>query len=142
MTVDVHRLETVTDALTRLCAAGYTVDFYATLQGRLACRCCDRTMNPTEVRVDHTIRFEGDTNPYDEDIVVAIECAGGHRGTYSAAYGPTTPPADSDVLRLLVRTPTTRPSSRRQRPDSTQPDTTRPIATRHAAAPAATSDTL
>ena len=53
-------------------------------------------MNPTDVRVDQTIRFEGDSNPDDEDIVFAIECGGCDcRGVYSAAYGPTTPPEDA-----------------------------------------------
>lgn len=97
-----HRLETVTDALTRLRADGYTADFYATDQGQLACRGCDRTMNPTDVQVDHTVRFEGDTNPDDQDILFAIQCACGCKGTYSSAYGPATPPADSAVLRQLA----------------------------------------
>jgi copper chaperone CopZ len=97
-----HRLETVTDALTRLRSDGYTAEFYATDKGELACRGCDGTMDPTEVQVDHTVRFEGDTNPDDQDIVFAITCACGCKGTYSAAYGPATPPADSDVLRQLA----------------------------------------
>jgi hypothetical protein len=97
-----YRLETVTDALTRLRSDGYTADFYATDKGELACRGCHRTMNPTEVQVDHTVRFEGDTNPDDQDIVFALTCACGCKGTYSAAYGPATPPADSDVLGQLA----------------------------------------
>jgi hypothetical protein len=99
-----HRLETVTDALTRLRAGGYTADFYATHQGQLACRGCNRTMDPTDVQVDHTIRFEGDTNPDHQDIVFAIECACGRKGTYSATSGPSARPDDAAVLRQLART--------------------------------------
>jgi len=99
-----HRLETVTDAIARLRADGYTSDCFATDQGELACRGCDRTMNPADVRVDQTVRFEGDTNPDDQDIVFAIECGCGCKGVYSAAYGPTTPPEDAAVLRQLART--------------------------------------
>ncbi|MEQ1703465.1 MAG: hypothetical protein ABMA25_25440 [Ilumatobacteraceae bacterium] len=95
-------LETVTDALTRLRAVGYTADFSATAQGDLACQGCNRTMHPTDVQVDHTIRFEGDTNPDDQDILFAIQCACGCKGTYSAAYGPATPPDDAAVLRQLA----------------------------------------
>ena len=100
-----RRLETVTDALTRLRRDGYTSEFFATDQGDLACRGCDRTMNPVDVHVEQTIRFEGDTNPDDQDIVFAIECANGCKGVYSAAYGPTTPPEDAAVIRQLARTP-------------------------------------
>ena len=102
-----QRLETVTDALTRLRVDGYTSDFFANEHGELACRGCDRTMNPADVHVDQTIRFEGDTNPDDQDIVFAIECSGGCgcKGVYSAAYGPTTPPEDVAVLHQLARTP-------------------------------------
>jgi len=99
------QLETVTDALTRLRADGYTSDFFATDQGELACRGCDRTMNPADVRIDQTIRFEGDTNPDDQDIVFAIECDSGCKGVYSAAYGPATPPEDAAVLHQLARAP-------------------------------------
>jgi copper chaperone CopZ len=95
-------LETVTGALTRLRADGYTADFFATNDGQLCCRSCDRTMHPADVQVDHTIRFEGDTNPDDEDIVFAIRFACGCKGIYSAAYGPTTPTHDTAVLRGLA----------------------------------------
>ena len=106
-TAHAHGIETVTDALNRLRADGYTTDFYATREGKLACRDCDQTMSPADVQVDLTIRFEGDTNPDDQDIVFAIECACacGCKGTYSAAYGPSTPPDDTAVLRQLARTP-------------------------------------
>ena len=98
------QLETVTDALTRLRADGYTADFFATDQGDLACQGCNKTMHPTDVQVDHTLRFEGDTNPDDQDIVFAIQCACGCKGTYSAAYGPATPPDDAAVLQQLAHT--------------------------------------
>lgn len=100
-----HRLETVTDALTRLHDDGYTGDFYATDQGNLACRGCNRTMNPADVQVHHTVRFEGDTNPDDQDIVFGLQCACGRKGTYNAAYGPATPPDDTAVLRQLAHAP-------------------------------------
>lgn len=100
---DQQRPETVTDAVEQLRAAGYTADLYATDQGQLGCRRCGRTMNPTEVTVDDTIRFEGNTNPDDEDIVFALQCVDGCKGVYTAAYGPSTPPNDSTVLRQLAR---------------------------------------
>ena len=98
-----HRLETVTDALTRLRTDGYTADFYATDQGELTCQGCDQQMNPTDAQVDHTVRFEGDSNPDDQDIVFAIQFACGCKGTYSAAYGPATAPDDVAVLQQLAQ---------------------------------------
>ena len=99
---DNHRLETVTDALARLRNDGYTADFTGTSQGRLACQHCNRTMGSSDVQVDHTVRFEGDTNPDDQDIMFAIQCVCGCKGVYSAAYGPATPPEDAAVLQSLA----------------------------------------
>lgn len=98
-----HPLETVTDALTRLRAEGFTNDFSATSQGGLACSGCLATMDPAATRVHETVRFEGDSNPDDQDIVLAISCSSGCKGVYSAAYGPATPPNDIAVLQKLAR---------------------------------------
>lgn len=100
-----QRLETVTDALARLRSAGYTADFSATDDGEPACSSCERTLKPAEAHIDEPIRFEGDSNPDDEDIVFALRSAGGCKGTYTAASGPSAPPNDMTVLRHLVRTP-------------------------------------
>lgn len=98
-----HRLETVTDALTRLRAEGFGNDFYATEEGELACSGCLQTMDPGVMHVHETVRFEGDSNPDDQDIVVAIVCSSGCKGVYSAAYGPFSPPNDTAVLQKLAR---------------------------------------
>lgn len=98
-----RRTDTVTDALEQLRSTGYTTDFYATDEGELACSSCERVMKPIEAKVDDTIRFEGDSNPDDEDIVFALQCVGGCTGTYTAAYGPSAPPNDTKVLRQLAR---------------------------------------
>ena len=98
-----HRLETVTDALTRLRAEGFRNDFYATEQGELACSGCLQTMDPGGMQVHETVRFEGDSNPDDQDIVFALSCSSGCKGVYSAAYGPSTPPNDTAVLHKLAR---------------------------------------
>jgi copper chaperone CopZ len=98
-----HQLETVTDAITRLRSDGFTNDFYATELAELACQGCRRTMDPRKVQVHQTVRFEGDTNPDDQDIVFAMSCSSGCKGIYSAAYGPSTPRNDTAVLQKLAR---------------------------------------
>lgn len=40
-------------------------------------------MDPGDVQVHETVRFEGDTNPADQDIVLAIGCSSGCKGVYS-----------------------------------------------------------
>lgn len=94
-------METLTEAIERLRAEGYTADFSATEDGKLHCRSCDVTEDPANMQIDDTVRFEGTSNPDDEAILVAISCASGCRGLYSSAYGPSTPPDDVAVLQRL-----------------------------------------
>jgi hypothetical protein len=60
-------------------------------------------MEPGDMQVHETVRFEGDSNPDDQDIVFALSCSSGCKGVYSAAYGPSTPPNDTAVLQKLAR---------------------------------------
>lgn len=90
--------QTLTGAITRLRADGYTVDLVATTDGYLACAQCHAVEDPARMQVNHTVRFEGDSDPGDEAILLGVSCECGALGPYSAAYGPATPPADSAVL--------------------------------------------
>ena len=97
--------ETLTDAINRLRAAGYEAEFSATVDGHLTCGSCGQTYDPLSMEIDHTVRFEGDSNPDDEAILLAIRCPTGCMGLYSAAFGPSAPPEDVAVLRRLARSP-------------------------------------
>ncbi len=55
-----------------------------------------------DVAVERTYRFEGDTNPGDEMIVLAVRDDQGRRGTLLAAYGPQTDAETAQTLRGLV----------------------------------------
>ncbi len=50
-----------------------------------------------------TVRFEGDSNPDDESILLALVCGCGNGGQFTAAFGPDTPRADAAVLVSLSR---------------------------------------
>jgi hypothetical protein len=95
--------ETLTDAIERLRESGYEVDFVATDDSRLMCLACDAVYDPAVIGIDHTVRFEGDSNPDDEAILLALHDADGCMGLYSAAFGPSAPANDAKVLRLLAR---------------------------------------
>jgi hypothetical protein len=95
----------LTTAMERLRSHGYTVEFHATDDGRLACPECGTSGDPATMQVDHTGRFEGPSDPGDEAILMALTCQCGARGLYSAAYGPAAPAADAAVLASFAQRP-------------------------------------
>jgi hypothetical protein len=56
--------------------------------------------------VDHVYRFEGDSDPADEAIVLGVHCPNlGVRGVVVSAYGPSIDRDHEAVLRALVERP-------------------------------------
>ncbi len=96
-------METLVEALARLRAAGYTQDFTAVAGGDLRCGGCGHEHRPETMVIGETVRFEGDSNPADEAILVAMECTCGIGGLYSAAFGPDAGPDDVAALTRLPR---------------------------------------
>jgi len=92
------------EAVARLQRSGYTVDLTAMPAGRLQCRACNNTSDAHEATVDETVRFEGDSNPADAQILLAITLPCTHHGLYRAAFGPDTPADDAAVLRAIADT--------------------------------------
>lgn len=95
-------METLVDAMNRLRAEGYTAEFRPTDDGQLRCDSCDSDHDPDDVTVDETVRFEGASDPADEQILVALSCECGIKGLFTAAFGPSNTPAESRVLRDLA----------------------------------------
>lgn len=95
-------METLTEAMDRLRAAGYGSELSATPDGLLECTVCAESIDPTTVRIDETVRFEGPSDPGDEQILFALSTEAGHLGFYNSAYGPDTPSADVKVMRSLI----------------------------------------
>ncbi len=96
-------METLLEALDRLRAVGYVNDFLATNDGELRCVGCDARHDPATMLIDETVRFEGDSNPGDEAILLALRCSCGVGGTYTSAYGPMAASPDIAVLTRLPR---------------------------------------
>ena len=95
-------METMLEAVARLQAAGYRLEFTALPGGRLRCGGCGEIIDASSLTVEETVRFEGDSNPDDEAILVALTMPCGCQGLYGAAFGPSTPPDDVEVLHALV----------------------------------------
>ena len=88
----------VVETLDRLHADGY-MDF--SVEGRkTGCPVCDRQLSDTDLEVVEVHRFEGESNPDDESIVVAVACRScGWRGVLVSAYGSS---ASNEVAEFLT----------------------------------------
>ena len=93
--------DTVTEAIALLEADGYRTDFSFT-DGTIRCNACAVAHEPPQLIVRRTFRFEGETDPGDEAIVLGIECpACGVRGVVVSAYGPDASPEFLELLTYL-----------------------------------------
>jgi hypothetical protein len=95
--------DTVVQALEGLKQRGFTLDFNIAFN-KLQCSRNEVCLNPAEFEVVETYRFEGDTNPSDEDIVYAIAAKdGGHKGVLSSAYGMYADSISAELQQKLAR---------------------------------------
>lgn len=98
--------ETVTEALRILEADGYTGAFDVR-EGRVRCHACGDLHEANGAIVERIYRFEGMSDPDDEEIVFGLRCpVCGARGALVSAYGPNADPEELDALRILGRGPT------------------------------------
>ena len=68
----------------------------------LECVACGSTFDAGFARIDRMQRFEGNEDPSDGEIVVALSCGDcGQRGVLVLGYGPAANPDDQDVLAKL-----------------------------------------
>jgi hypothetical protein len=96
-------METLSEAITRLRERGFRHDFSAAPGGRLRCGECEAEIDPSSVKIEEIVRFEGISDPGDESILFALSGPCGHEGLYSAPYGPDATPEDVAVVAALHR---------------------------------------
>ena len=94
-------MTTSSEAIAQLQAQGYTGNWFATDDHLLRCSECGEDADPALVTIEHTLRFEGQSDPDDETFVFALSEPGGRRGVYSAQYGAATSSADAAVIALM-----------------------------------------
>jgi hypothetical protein len=93
--------DTVTAALTGLKAKGYPLDFNLFFD-TIKCDEHNICLNPNEFEIVEVHRFEGDTNPSDEDVVYAVESKDGTlKGTITSAFGMYADSVSNDMIQKL-----------------------------------------
>lgn len=94
--------DTVVAALNGLKTEGYTLDFNI-LFNKIMCNETGVCLNPHEFEITKVFRFEGATNPDDEDIVYAIESKDGKiKGSMMSAYGAYADGISTDMMKKLA----------------------------------------
>ena len=93
--------DTVTEAVKGLKERGFTIDFNIAFD-KLICKKNNICLHPDEFEIVETHRFEGDSNPDDEDIVYAIESKDGKvKGIITSAFGLYADPASNKIIQKL-----------------------------------------
>ena len=93
--------DTVTDALKDLKLRGYAIDFNIAFD-KITCSKNETCLNPDEFEIVEVYRFEGDTNPDDEDVVYAVESKDGKiKGTLTSAFGIYAENISTDMIQKL-----------------------------------------
>ena len=95
--------DTVVEALNGLKAKGYTTDFNIAFD-KLICSKKETTLAPDEFEIVETYRFEGETNPSDEDVVYAIESKKGNiKGIITSAFGIYADSVSNEMIQKLSK---------------------------------------
>jgi hypothetical protein len=92
--------ETLTDALTDLRGRGFTYNFNLEPDG-LHCPELNLRLHPEHFTIDEQYRFEGMSDPDDNDILYAISSDDGVKGVLVNAYGPYADTLSADMAAKL-----------------------------------------
>ena len=92
----------VVGALYFLYVRGYTINFNIAFD-KLMCPDNKVCLNPDEFEITEFHRFEGNSNPADEDVVYAIESKDGtNKGVLTSAFGLYADAASAAMLSKLT----------------------------------------
>lgn len=92
--------ETMNEAVSDLMKRGYSYDFNIE-NNVILCKQIDKRLSPEEFEIDEIYRFEGETDPGDENIVYAISSKNHNlKGILVNAYGTY---SDADSYKVISR---------------------------------------
>ncbi len=93
--------DTVTEAVKGLKERGYSVDFNIAFD-KLICSDNKICLQPDEFKIVEVHRFEGNSNPDDEDVVYAVESIDGKiKGVITSAFGLYADPVSNKIIQKL-----------------------------------------
>ncbi|MEP6594775.1 MAG: phosphoribosylpyrophosphate synthetase [Ginsengibacter sp.] len=93
--------DTVTEAVSGLKAREYNIDFNLAFD-QLTCHDDNIRLKPDEFEIVEVYRFEGESNPSDEDVVYAVESKDGKlKGVITSAFGLYADSISSDMIQKL-----------------------------------------
>ena len=92
--------ETLSEALADLWKRGYTNDFNLHTD-RIECKGLNLKLKPEDFEIMEFYRFEGNTDPGDEEIVYAIESKDGTKGVLVDAFGTYSGEISPEILNRL-----------------------------------------
>lgn len=98
-----YQYDTVVGAINGLKERGYTLDFNIAFD-KLICRDNEEIcLNPGQFEITEMHRFEGNTNPSDEDVVYAVESIDGDiKGVITSAFGLYADSVSTDMIKKLT----------------------------------------
>lgn len=90
-------------AMNWLIDQGYVLDFNLK-ENCIHCSDTELSLHPSEFEIDQVFRFEGATNPADQEIVYAISSMDGkYKGVLLNAYGVYADKLSSDMIKRLTQ---------------------------------------
>lgn len=95
-----HSYETLSEALSDLAKRGYTHNFNIQCDA-IECKALTLMLKPEDFEIVEFYRFEGDSNPDDEEIVYAIESKNRIKGVLVNAFGTYADPISDQILQKL-----------------------------------------
>ena len=96
-----NNYDTVTEAVSDLKARGYNIDFNLAFD-QIICPTDNIILKPHEFEIVEVHRFEGESNPSDEDVVYAVESEDGKlKGVITSAFGPYADSISNELMQKL-----------------------------------------
>ena len=93
--------DTVVAALNGLKSRGYTTNFNIAFD-KIMCSETNACLNPNEFEIVEVYRFEGNSDPDDQDVVYAVESVNGKmKGVITSAYGLYADSVSTEMIRKL-----------------------------------------
>ena len=95
-----YTYDTVTEAVNDLKRRGYNIDFNLEFD-RIICHETPISLLPSEFEIVEVHRYEGNSDPGDEEVVYAIESKHGDKGLLVDAFGTYADNVSSEMIEKL-----------------------------------------